>query len=98
MRSGFCCAYCGSDLSGREPRELALDHLNPKVNGGWHGARNLVLACRSCNCARKEMPWWEFAPAGAVDRIQKLRRRKLNYALARAIIRGDEPHPCPRFS
>lgn len=49
------CQYCGAtaETSGAH---LHLDHLTPKAHGGRDVAENLVLACRSCNSARKDMP------------------------------------------
>jgi hypothetical protein len=89
LRDGFSCAYCGRDLTSAEPWEVTLDHLVPQTNGGHHGESNLVTACARCNCSRKHRPWRSFAPAGAVDRILRLRRRRLNLPLARAIRRGE---------
>lgn len=54
-RDGHACVYCGAtaETSGAH---LHLDHLTPKAHGGADVATNLVLACRSCNSARKDMP------------------------------------------
>lgn len=45
------CYYCGILPP---PEERHLDHFHPKSKGGegdWH---NLVPACRSCNCRKKD--------------------------------------------
>jgi len=43
------CQYCGSRFS---TRELTLDHVVPRVQGGENSWKNLVCACVRCN-ARK---------------------------------------------
>ncbi|MAC20071.1 MAG: HNH endonuclease [Phycisphaerae bacterium] len=43
------CQYCGRSFS---TRELTLDHVNPRVQGGENTWTNLVCACVRCN-ARK---------------------------------------------
>src|SRR5215207_10614757 len=44
MRDDYACQYCGS-----RTRELTLDHVVPKHQGGGHSWDNLVSACRPCN-------------------------------------------------
>ena len=43
------CQYCGKHFS---TKELTLDHVVPRVQGGEHNWENLVCACVKCN-ARK---------------------------------------------
>lgn len=43
------CQYCGRHFS---TKELTLDHIVPRVQGGDNGWTNLVCACVKCN-ARK---------------------------------------------
>ena len=43
------CQYCGRSFS---TKELTLDHVNPRVQGGDNTWENLVCACVKCN-ARK---------------------------------------------
>lgn len=43
------CQYCGKRFP---TRELTLDHVNPRVQGGANSWGNLVCACVACN-ARK---------------------------------------------
>ena len=43
------CQYCGKHVS---TRELTLDHVTPRVQGGENSWTNLVCACVPCN-ARK---------------------------------------------
>lgn len=37
------CRYC------RSTKDLSIDHLTPRVQGGTDALDNLVVACRSCN-------------------------------------------------
>lgn len=46
LRDRFSCQYCGDHL--RE-RDLTLDHVIPKSQGGRRTWENLVTACRPCN-------------------------------------------------
>jgi 5-methylcytosine-specific restriction endonuclease McrA len=48
-RDGNRCQYCGGRFS---TRELTLDHIVPRVQGGENSWVNLVCACVKCN-ARK---------------------------------------------
>jgi len=48
-RDGNRCQYCGARFS---TRELTLDHIVPRVQGGENSWVNLVCACVKCN-ARK---------------------------------------------
>lgn len=43
-RDRFICQYCG-----RETRELTLDHVVPRSQGGEHRWENIVSACIPCN-------------------------------------------------
>ena len=42
-RDGFRCAYCSSR------KDLTLDHLVPKSQGGPDSWYNLITACQKCN-------------------------------------------------
>ena len=44
LRDRYTCLYCGVHT-----RELTLDHLIPRHQGGAHTWVNLVSACKSCN-------------------------------------------------
>ncbi len=48
-RDGSRCQYCGGRFS---TKELTLDHVTPRVQGGDNSWANLVCACVKCN-ARK---------------------------------------------
>lgn len=43
-RDGYTCQYCG-----RETRDLTLDHVAPRSQGGVHSWENVVSACKACN-------------------------------------------------
>ena len=43
-RDGFVCQYCG-----RHTRDLTLDHVVPRSQGGGHHWQNVVSACKHCN-------------------------------------------------
>ena len=40
------CAYCGREIAFRD---MQVDHLIPKANGGTDDMDNLMPSCRSCN-------------------------------------------------
>jgi 5-methylcytosine-specific restriction endonuclease McrA len=44
VRDGFRCLYCGA-----RTRDLTLDHVAPRSQGGAHAWDNVVSACKSCN-------------------------------------------------
>ena len=43
-RDRYICQYCG-----KETRQLTLDHVIPRYQGGQHTWENVVSACISCN-------------------------------------------------
>ncbi len=53
---GNTCAYCGAPLGG----DGQLDHVLSKDRGGTDDARNLVLACRTCNTVKARKTVDEF--------------------------------------
>lgn len=60
-RDAYQCWYCGKQLERRAALSLnnltvtslslapTVDHLDPRVRGGYDLDSNLVTACRSCN-------------------------------------------------
>jgi hypothetical protein len=91
LRDGFLCQYCGKDLHDASPREISLDHLKCRVNGGSDDAKNTVTACLSCNSRRQHKAWKSYATGGAIERILRTRRRSMTKyrKLAKALINGE---------
>ncbi len=46
LRDGYACQYCAKVLPGRE---LTLDHVVPRCQGGQTSWTNVVAACVPCN-------------------------------------------------
>lgn len=40
------CGYCGKQI---EYKDMQVDHMNAKANGGSDDLKNLMPACRRCN-------------------------------------------------
>ena len=77
------------------PSDITLDHLEPRLGGkvkrcadgrSINDPTNLITCCRSCNCSRKDRPWREFCPGGAIARIEAQVKVPLNMALAQALL------------
>ncbi|MCP3940265.1 MAG: HNH endonuclease [Desulfobacteraceae bacterium] len=91
---GFACGYCAKTVE--EGARLTLDHLRPYSKGGSNHPSNLITCCDSCNSARGNRPWGQFAEkvAGYLNidaaeikkHINRCRRRKLDRKAAKAII------------
>lgn len=77
-RDGHACQYCGA-TEASSGAKLHLDHLLPRSAGGADVATNLVVACRSCNSARHDMPLTRWCRQIGVD-VRRIRR-----AAARAL-------------
>lgn len=93
IRDGFMCLYCGADLRAYDPTSVTLDHLEARVYGGTNRNNNLITACKSCNSRRGCKDWREYAPGGAIERIQAAVLQPVNIKLAKAIIAGDVGDP-----
>lgn len=63
-RDGHACVYCGATAAS-SGSHLHLDHLTPRSAGGADVATNLVLACRSCNSRRQDLPLATWALVAA---------------------------------
>ncbi len=46
IRDRYCCQYCGKKELARD---LTLDHILPRAQGGTTTPQNLVSACKTCN-------------------------------------------------
>jgi 5-methylcytosine-specific restriction endonuclease McrA len=51
------CYYCGFPTSSDR---RTMDHKLPVIRGGLHSASNLVMACKSCNSAKRDKTDLEF--------------------------------------
>lgn len=91
LRDGMRCIYCMADLHGVDPRDITLDHLVAKSDGGGNKESNLVTACRHCNCSRADKPLNRFAGAETRAHIRRNVKRSLKpfLVLARALISGE---------
>jgi len=55
---GPVCAYCGVTS---KPEDITLDHVYPRRGqSAYDRPDNLVLACKSCNSAKADMPFLAF--------------------------------------
>lgn len=64
MRSGGCCAYCGTLL--RLEGAWHVEHQLPRALGGTDEALNLVAACERCNLQKSDRTALEFVLASRV--------------------------------
>lgn len=61
-RDGEFCSYCGTSDN------LYVDHLYPRSKGGDNTLSNLVIACWTCNCAKKDKVLADFRISESVKR------------------------------
>lgn len=59
----FECVYCGAT------EFLSLDHKISELSGGTHEIENLVTACRSCNGAKRDLPFDEFVSRSKIETL-----------------------------
>lgn len=50
-RDGFRCKCCGATPA---QRELRVDHIVPRANGGTDDPANLIAACFACNAGKSD--------------------------------------------
>lgn len=95
LRDSFRCVYCCEDLHGAAPTDITLDHVVAQADGGSNGPKNLVTACRSCNCSRQDKPLARFAGVETRKDIKRLTARSIVKfrTLAKAIIAGTTEDP-----
>jgi 5-methylcytosine-specific restriction endonuclease McrA len=91
LRDGFRCLYCAKDLRDADPRDITLDHIVPKVDGGSNEPSNLVCACKSCNCSRSDLPVERFASPESLAHVRRNTARPIDRyrKLAKAILKGE---------
>ena len=90
LRDRMTCVYCLRDLHDADPRDITLDHVVCRADGGSNDAANLVTACRTCNCSRQDKPLAVFAGPETRRMIRRNTARQLGryLVLARAMISG----------
>lgn len=95
LRDSFRCVYCCCDLHGAAPTDITLDHVVAAADGGSNSPKNLVTACRSCNCSRQDKPLARFAGPETRKDIRRLTSRAIGKyrTLAKAIIAGETEDP-----
>ena len=95
LRDGFTCLYCCKNLHDAKPFDITLDHLIPDSKGGSNDPKNLITACRACNCSRRDLPLSRFAGPETRKHIQRNRNRSINRyrILAKALIAGESNDP-----
>jgi hypothetical protein len=89
---GPICAYCGKT---RKPAEMTLDHVAPRRGQTAYDRRdNLVLACKTCNAAKRDL-----APLAFLLGLRSRAANLLKYGahlsaglidLARSLLNDDE--------
>jgi 5-methylcytosine-specific restriction endonuclease McrA len=91
LRDHFQCIYCLKDLHDADPRDVTLDHIISKSDGGSNMADNLVTSCRSCNCARGDKPLKRFVGKETLKHVHRntVRDLKPYVKLAKAILAGE---------
>jgi 5-methylcytosine-specific restriction endonuclease McrA len=96
LRDAFTCLYCGKDLHGADPRDVNLDHVVSRVDGGSNHESNIVTACRNCNCSRQDKPVTRFASPEALKQIRRNTKRDLRpfVKLAKAVLADQAGGPC----
>ena len=90
LRDRMTCVYCLQDLHDADPRDITLDHVVCRADGGSNDATNLVTACRACNCSRQDKPLAVFAGPETRRMVRRNTARQLGryLTLARAMISG----------
>lgn len=71
QKYGGRCAYCGQRI---ELKEMQVDHIKPKADGGTDELENLNPACALCNHYKRATPlelWRDEFIGRILDRLQK---------------------------
>lgn len=77
LRDGFRCGYCLADLHDADCRDLTVDHVKPRCDGGTDNPNNLITACRTCNCKKQNLPAKSFAGPETLAMIKTIQRRSM---------------------
>jgi 5-methylcytosine-specific restriction endonuclease McrA len=54
LRDLFTCQYCGDTFNGKQ---LTIDHVLPRAQGGTTTWENCVAACKECNSEKGNKVW-----------------------------------------
>jgi len=54
IRDGYKCGYCGEVFSHKD---LSVDHVIPKCEGGRSTWSNCISACKTCNLRKGHQHW-----------------------------------------
>ena len=92
LRDRFTCIYCLRDLHDADPRDITLDHIKCRSNGGHNHESNLITACRHCNSSRQDKALSRFAGPETIKHIRRNTKRSLKkyIKLARALREEDK--------
>lgn len=66
------CAYCGKPIT---IKDMQVDHILPKRNGGTNDIDNLNASCRLCNHYKRANSiesFRDFALGGIIKRLMKI--------------------------
>ena len=86
QKHGMKCWYCQAKLTFKQ---MEIDHIIPKVQGGPDKDSNLAIACKSCNRAKwdlglPEFLHWLLKPkkpiAEIIERTKRPQEHWLRYA------------------
>jgi 5-methylcytosine-specific restriction endonuclease McrA len=90
LRDGGMCLYCLKDLHHTDPRDVTIDHVAPRSDGGTDDPKNLALCCRTCNCRKQNLPLARFAGPETVAHVKRNCKRSMAkyLKLADAMISG----------
>lgn len=85
------CAYCD------KPGNLARDHVIPRSRGGPDNAKNVVMACKSCNSSKSDKLPSEWLGAKCPSRVLMI-ELKQQLAMKKGFEQRDRKRkPLPKF-
>ena len=82
------CAYCGRQI---EYKDMQVDHITSKRNGGTDDISNLNPSCRLCNHyknAEELSTWRDWLLAGVIERLMKVYLFRVALAFGMIEIKG----------
>ena len=74
-RDGYTCQYCKKRIG--EIKDITLDHIEPRTNGGQHSSDNLVTSCRSCNSRKRDQTLVAFVGSKSAKKIKRQAKKSL---------------------